>query len=157
MQDALCLKEGNAMSTCIEPVHRPDRDQSRPPGQHNQVVVKVNAEVDEYIASLVRALNEFDGVLTLDSCQGDSLMMAYVYFTRCGTSRDLVRFVDELAATLSARLAAREDEYEIRLEWTAGTERPLAVLRTRTDYVDELAAALIGVASTLKKQPPCSK
>src|SRR5262249_9629784 len=145
------------MSFRIEPVQRPDSDQAALPGQHNQVVVKVNAEVDEQVAPLVSALSEFDGVLTLDSCQGDAYSMAYVYFSRCGTSRELLWFVDELAASLNARLAARENEYELRLEWTAGTEKPLAVLRTRPDYIDELAAALFGAAKPRKKQLPYNK
>jgi len=141
----------------METEQRADRDQSALPGQHNQIVVKVNAEVDEQIAPLVSALSDFEGVLTLDSCQGDGDLMAYVYFTRCGTSRDLLWFVDELAAILNARLAARENEYEVRLEWTAGTEKPLAVLRTRPDYIDELAAALFAAAKPRKKQLPYNK
>jgi len=165
------------MSICIEAVRQTDRDQSdlrpelrhipadgsgdgrRDPEerQHNQVVVKVNAEVDEQVAPLVSALNEFDGVLTLDSCQGDGCSMAYVYFTRRGSSRELLSFVDELAAILNARLSARQNEYQMRLEWAAGTEKPLAVLRTRPDYIDELANALSGAASKQQKLPPYSK
>jgi hypothetical protein len=139
------------MSICIEAVHRPDRDQSRLSSEHTQVVVKVNAEVDEHVAPLVSALNEFEGVITLDSCQGDKGLMAYVYFTRCGTSGELLSFVNELAANLNARLAARQNEYEMVLEWTAGTEKPLAVLRTRPDYLTELATALSSAAKARKR------
>lgn len=138
----------------MELVHRTDIDESGNGGQHGQVVVKVNAEVDEQVAPLVRALNEFDGILTVDSCQGNARRMAYVYFTRSGASRDLLLFVDDLAARLNARLAARENEYEIRAEWTAGTEKPLAVLRSRPDYIDVLADALFCVAKTHKKVNP---
>ena len=165
------------MSICIEAVRQADKDQSdlrQDPRhvlsdgsvvgsgepeerQHTQVVVKVNAEVDEQVAPLVSALNEFDGVLTLDSCQGDGRCMAYVYFTRCGSSRELLSFVDELAAILNARLSARQNEYQMRLEWAAGTEKPLAVLRTRPDYIDELVSALSGAASKQQKLPPYSK
>jgi hypothetical protein len=138
----------------MELVHRTDIDESGNGSGHGQVVVQVNAEVDEQIAPLVRALNEFDSILTVDSCQGDARSMAYVYFTRSGASRDLLLFVDDLAAKLNARLSARENEYEIRAEWAAGTEKPLAVLRTRPDYIDVLADALFGVAKTHKKQSP---
>jgi len=142
------------MSIRIEPVHRTDIDNSGYQGQHKQVVVKVNAEVDRQIAPLVSALNEFDEVVTLDSCQGDVGLLAYVYFTLSGGTRDLLLFADELAALLNARLAARDNEYELHLEWTAGTEKPLAVLRTRPDYVNELATALSRAANTRKQQHP---
>jgi hypothetical protein len=145
------------MSICIEAVHRTDRDQSRLSGEHTQVVVKVNAEVDERVAPLVSALNEFDGVITLDSCQGDACQMAYVYFTRTGTANGLLSFVNELAGSLNARLSARQNEYELVLEWTAGTEKPLAVLRTRPDYLSELANALSDAARAHKKQLLYSK
>ena len=35
-------------------------------------MVKVNAPVDEGIASLVSALSEFDGLETLESCEGEA-------------------------------------------------------------------------------------
>jgi len=145
------------MSICIEAVHRADRDQSRLSGEHTQVVVKVNAEVDERVAPLVSALNEFDGVITLDSCQGDACQMAYVYFTRTGTSNELLSFVNKLAGSLNARLSARQNEYEVVLEWTAGTEKPLAVLRTRPDYLAELATALSDAAKAHRQVPLYSK
>lgn len=37
---------------------------------HREIPVKVNAFVDEGIAPLVVALNEFGGVVTVDSCEG---------------------------------------------------------------------------------------
>jgi len=47
---------------------------------HKTVRVKVNAWVDEDVAPLVLALNEFPNVWTLDSCQGENGKHAYVYF-----------------------------------------------------------------------------
>jgi len=38
---------------------------------HNEVVIKVNAYVDEGIKDVVRVLNRFDGWMTWDSCQGN--------------------------------------------------------------------------------------
>lgn len=35
---------------------------------HKQVMIKVNAECDENIAPIVLALNEINGIVTLDSC-----------------------------------------------------------------------------------------
>lgn len=37
--------------------------------EHKCVQVKVNAFIDEGVAPLVAALNEFDGVMTMDSCE----------------------------------------------------------------------------------------
>lgn len=38
---------------------------------HRQVWVKVNAQVDAGIASLIEALNSFQGVRTVESCEGN--------------------------------------------------------------------------------------
>ena len=40
--------------------------------EHREVPVKVNAWVDEGIADLVSALSEIEGLVTLESCQGDA-------------------------------------------------------------------------------------
>ena len=37
---------------------------------HTEIPVKVTAWIDEGVAPLVEALNEFPQVVTLDSCQG---------------------------------------------------------------------------------------
>jgi hypothetical protein len=56
--------------------------------QHQEVPVKVNAWVDAGIADLVSALSEIDGLVTLESCQGDAARRnAFVMF-RFGSWRD---------------------------------------------------------------------
>jgi hypothetical protein len=51
-------------------------------GMHREVMVKVNASVDEGIAELVVALSEIDGLETLESCQGhDGERDAFVVFS----------------------------------------------------------------------------
>lgn len=60
---------------------------------HRQVWVKVNAQVDEGIATLIEALNSFPGVRTIESCEGreDS---AWVCFDRGETDwKSLSEFV----------------------------------------------------------------
>ena len=47
---------------------------------HEQVVVKVNAPVDKGGVPLVEALNGFDCVITLDSCEHGVTGASYVYF-----------------------------------------------------------------------------
>ncbi len=85
--------------------------------EHRDVPVKVNAWVDEGIADLVSALSEFDGIVTLESCQGGSQSGAWVCF-RYGSSRhnswrELAEFVlefigpklaDELGDVASVRV-----------------------------------------------------
>lgn len=79
--------------------------------QHKQVMVKVNAEVDEGIAPLVKALNEFEFIKTSGSCQGrpgdeDTAIFAYVYFF-CGHWTKVADFVFK---TLAPRLGAAVDD-----------------------------------------------
>ena len=47
---------------------------------HRQVWTKVNAHVDEGVADLVFALSSFQGLRTLESCQGDPDGAAWVCF-----------------------------------------------------------------------------
>ena len=39
--------------------------------EHRQVCIKVNAEVDEGVTDLVSALSDFEGLITIESCQGE--------------------------------------------------------------------------------------
>jgi hypothetical protein len=51
------------------------------PSGHDQVWVKVNAPVDAGIAEVVSILNRFEGLYTLDSCEGIAgEKPAHVYF-----------------------------------------------------------------------------
>jgi len=47
---------------------------------HKQTWVKVNTLVDEGIAELVRVLNSFPRLCTIESCQGDTEHPAVVFF-----------------------------------------------------------------------------
>ena len=73
--------------------------------QHREISVKVNAWVDEGIADLVLALSEIDGLVTLESCQGDgSGRSAFVIF-QYGGWRDVGEFLyEKLLPALSADL-----------------------------------------------------
>jgi len=59
--------------------------------EHKQVYIKVNAACDEGVAALVAALSEFEGVVTVDSCENGA-WGAYVFFTYGDTWQDLVRW-----------------------------------------------------------------
>jgi len=64
---------------------------------HHEVPVKVNAWVDEGIADLVAALSELEGLITLESCQGDVgrhdafVIFRYGDWHQCGNSRQRQR------------------------------------------------------------------
>ena len=89
------------------------------PGVHKQVMVQVNAPVDEGIADLVSALSGIDGVETLESCQGDAgERAAFVVFRfgdwrRCGDllfDRLLPSMHPDLRSGVSVRLEAYDTE-----------------------------------------------
>jgi len=109
---------------------------------HEQVVVKVNAQVDKGIAPLVEALNGFDGVITLDSCERGVTGASYVFFLYGSGWRELGRFPD----WLSVRLRALDlcCGYSLRLEWFGSNEQPRAQLVLQPEYIDALAAAIRG-------------
>jgi hypothetical protein len=128
-------------------------DSRRP---HKEVQVKVNAWVDEGIAPIITALNQFERVETVDSCQGygskweaESIgvwgdQLAYTYFRFRGTARDLLTFLQDLSVSLGTRLDSCCD-YRLRAEWLAGAKEPIGQLLVRLDYVPTLAEALLGV------------
>jgi len=97
---------------------------------HDMVTIKVNATVDANIAPVVRALNEFADVLTLDSCQ-DSTEGAYVYFALSEESNcRLPAFCAGLAEDLSAGLPAGHG-LSLRVEWAYDFESCMAKLIMR--------------------------
>ncbi len=80
---------------------------------HPEVLVKVNAWVDERIAPVVEALNAFPMVETFSSCQGDG----HIYFHVRGEPENLFRFVAGLACDLSEEVQDDCCSFKLRLEW----------------------------------------
>jgi hypothetical protein len=74
---------------------------------HHEVPVKVNAWVDEGVADLVTALSEIDGLVTLESCQGEPAQRnAFVMF-RFGSWRNCGELLfDRLLAAMDGDLRA---------------------------------------------------
>jgi hypothetical protein len=106
---------------------------------HPEVPIKVTAWVDEGVAPLVAALNSLDGVMTLDSCQGDSEKGAYVLFRY--RDKGPLQFVADLARVLGGSC----DEYLLRAEWRPGTVdslEPLLELVCPPDQVAPLAKVI---------------
>jgi hypothetical protein len=86
---------------------------------HREVLVKVNAWVDEGIADLVSALSEIEGLITLESCQGDAgtrdafVIFRYGDWQKCGEllfGRMLPRISPDLRAYVSLRLEAHDTD-----------------------------------------------
>jgi hypothetical protein len=87
--------------------------------QHREVPINVNAWVDEGIAELVSALSEVDGLITLESCQGDvGGREAYVIFRygdwkQCGEllfGKVLLAMSPDLRAVASLKLQAYDND-----------------------------------------------
>lgn len=104
---------------------------------HQAIPVKVTAWVDEGVAALVTALNDFDGVMTLDSCEGAE-HGAYVIF-RCQEG-DPVRFAADLGSALKG--CGEQTEFLLRAEWRPGADEPLLELACPPDHAERLAAAV---------------
>lgn len=110
---------------------------------HTEVPVKVTAWVDEGVADLVLALNQFEDVVTLDSCEGDWDQGPYVLF-RCRD--DGVSFAAALARTLAEH--DRPIDYLLGLEWRAGDDEPLMRLTCPPQTTSALAHALNACRTT---------
>ena len=93
---------------------------------HKQAMIKVNAECDEGIVPIVLALNEIDGVITLESCQQGVYGEAYVFFTYGKNWWEMGCLMQELSTCL------RENgiccEAVLRLEWVGSNDCPRAKL-----------------------------
>ena len=90
---------------------------------HTEVPVKVTAWVDEGIVPLVLVLNEIEGVMTLDSCQGDDGGLAHVYFCHRGEPLTAAGFAADLAAALAPHGEAAD--YTLTVRWRPGTDKPV--------------------------------
>jgi len=113
---------------------------------HIEIPVKVNAWIDKDIAPLVLALNRFDGVITVDSCQGKN-GHGYVYFTHHGNPEDLASFIQRLSASIGKKIPSGGD-FSFRLEWLAGSERPMAQLVVKGSLVEPLANTITEIAAS---------
>lgn len=104
---------------------------------HQQVWVKVNAQVDAGLAEVVRLLNEVPQLDTLQSCQGfPGEAPAYVYF-KFGDWKKLCEF----AFSRLAPLLPDNDGVVLTVE-AAGKESPMAKLTFDAAATEAVAAAL---------------
>jgi hypothetical protein len=102
-----------------------------------EVPVKVTAWVDAGIAPLVVALNTYEQVVTIDSCEGhDDKSGPYVLFHCEG--EDPAKFANDLGRALSNQRV----DFLLRAEWRPEYEEPLLELACPSGSVADLAAAV---------------
>jgi len=89
----------------------------------------------------VSALDEFDDVQAVESCEEHNGTPVFVYFIHRHSTQQTFAFVRMLLRLLGPRLESCCD-YKLRLEWTPGTKQPLAEIITHRAYLSTLADAL---------------
>lgn len=113
---------------------------------HTEIPIKVTAWVDEGIAPLVSAINQFPDIVTVDSCEGKRGASGHVFFVHRGGAMALAGFVHSLSAAIGERLDLN-NEFSIQIEWTGGAVEPLAALYVQRDFLKPLAQTVEAVAA----------
>jgi hypothetical protein len=113
---------------------------------HEQIWVKVNAQVDKNIANIVTALNMVNGLLTLDSCEGDE-DWAYVYF-RYG---DYKKICDFLFGNLFSNLTKKYGEDLILSVEVRNDLEPIGKISFRKELTNKLHEAIRTKVSAYRK------
>jgi hypothetical protein len=105
---------------------------------HAEVPIKVTTLVDRGVVPLVRALDEYETVLAVASCENDPHFGgAYVMFRATEDA-------DKLGSRLARSLTDAPD-YRLQAEWRPGESEPLLTLSCPPDQV-ELVAGLLSAA-----------
>lgn len=111
------------------------------------VRVRVNTWVDELVAPLVEALNDFPDLMTLDS-SGQPNGPAWVTFShRDDSPEGILGFIQAIAAELQQRLGS-DSGCRVGLQWEVGGGRSLAKIEAPAAAVGGLSHALTEMAST---------
>lgn len=114
--------------------------------KHKQIWVKVNNEVDEGIAPIIKLLNKIDGLCTIDSCEGYN-GWAYIYF-RLGDYRTISKFLfGELAPTL---INLYEEDITLSVE-VINDLKPVGKISFRKEITDRFLKTLRLQVSAYRK------
>ncbi len=103
---------------------------------HKTQRVNVNAWIDEGIPPIVVALNRFQFVQTISSCEGERRSDRYVDFI-VHEGKDLYEFTGYLVKELNAGLTSRN--FRLRIEWLSGMKQLGALYIHDTDIIDDIA------------------
>ena len=119
--------------------HRKRRDAlTEKMAAHDQVWVKVNAQVDAGIAEIISLLNRIDGLETLQSCQGFSQESpAYVFFRMTDADR-----LCEFAFKKLAPGLPQIEEVSVSVEAFGGSNGLMGKLRFSAEATPFVTAAL---------------
>ncbi|MEX0972009.1 MAG: hypothetical protein WDZ46_01970 [Solirubrobacterales bacterium] len=109
---------------------------------HTEIPVKVNAWVDYGIAPLVTALNEFENIWTLGSCEDEPSGVlapypAYVLFSYRQGGREAALLMADLMEVL-----ADAATFCLQSDWRAGNPEPVLTISCPHDQVPALASAV---------------
>jgi len=111
---------------------------------HQEIPIKLTAWIDQGVVPLVEALDGFEDVLTVASCEDDGIQGAYVLFRLRGTSDQATDFASGLAADLNSEEGV---SYLLQAEWRPGESEPLLTLSCPPDQVP-LVANLVNSGQT---------
>ncbi len=114
---------------------------------HPQVPVKVNALCDSGIAPLVLALNEIEGLRTLDSCECNDFGRANIFFEYGDDWREIA----DLLQTISTSLREQNIRCDaiLSLEWCGNNDWPRAQMSVHPEHVAMLAEAISALATVV--------
>ena len=113
---------------------------------HAQVYVKVNAACDEGIAPLIVALNEVQGVVTVDSCEND-VWGACAFFNFGRDWRELACLLQEMSSLMSnLQLPCG---YSLQMQWLGSNSKPRAQLTMEPEHVVCVADGIQRIAASL--------
>jgi hypothetical protein len=106
---------------------------------HQEVPIKLTAWIDQGVVPLVEALDDFEDVSTVASCEDDGIQGAYVLFRLRGTSDQAMEFASGLATDLNSEAGI---SYLLHAEWRPGESEPLLTLSCPPDQVPLLASLI---------------
>lgn len=114
--------------------------------KHKQIYTKVNAPVDEGVCGIISALSAFSGLETVESCQGNGKIGAWVCF-RYGEYwerpwQDLADFIFEKLAP--GLVAAVGDDASIKIQVTASGQ-VFGELSVRPGANERVQSALVTI------------
>lgn len=116
-------------------------------GGHEQVEVKVNAMCDRGIAPLVVALNEIQGVETLDSCEnGGEGWGAYVFFRYGADWQALAGLMQQISTELSRGIKCG---FSLRLEWFGSNDQPRGQIAISPQDIATISSQIARITPTL--------
>ena len=110
--------------------------------QHKQTYVKVNAEVDEGVASLVEELSKFPLVETTCSCQGyPGKELAYIYMF-CGHWEQACSFVFGTLRPAIGDLLEDSMNYITLTVTATHTDGPLIIFELPPEHIEKVVSRL---------------